>query len=77
LIVGSAPSAPPNSSNEYCFQKSVVEAMTTGFRGPHQATLAGPDWDDEMDERPWIWATLCGTIMPAGVNVSGDRDCPR
>jgi uncharacterized protein YjbI with pentapeptide repeats len=42
------------------------------------ATLAGSDWDgDEIGERPWQWATLCDTTMPAGVIVSGDRDCPR
>jgi uncharacterized protein YjbI with pentapeptide repeats len=44
------------------------------------ATLAGSDsdWDgDEAGERPWQWATLCDTIMPAGATVSGDRDCPR
>ncbi len=43
-----------------------------------RATLAGPNWgDDEFDERPWMWATLCETRMPDGATISGDRDCPR
>ncbi len=42
------------------------------------ATLAGSEWDDdEAGERPWQWATLCNTVMPADAVVSGDRDCPR
>jgi uncharacterized protein YjbI with pentapeptide repeats len=42
------------------------------------ATLAGSHWDDdEAGERPWQWATLCGTTLPADAVVSGDRDCPR
>jgi uncharacterized protein YjbI with pentapeptide repeats len=42
------------------------------------ATLAGSEWaDDESGERPWQWATLCSTAMPADAVVSGDRDCPR
>jgi hypothetical protein len=41
------------------------------------ATLKDSDWDkDEQGEAPWRWSTLCHTIMPDGVNVSGDRDCP-
>jgi uncharacterized protein YjbI with pentapeptide repeats len=43
-----------------------------------QATLKGSKWaDDESGERPWQWATLCQTILPADATVSGDRDCPR
>ncbi len=42
------------------------------------ATLAGSQWDnDEAGERPWQWATLCHTTLPAGAAVSGNRDCPR
>jgi uncharacterized protein YjbI with pentapeptide repeats len=42
------------------------------------ATLKGSQWeDDEAGERPWEWATLCDTILPADATVSGDRDCPR
>jgi uncharacterized protein YjbI with pentapeptide repeats len=42
------------------------------------ATLAGSEWDDdEAGERPWQWATLCDTVMPADAVISGDRDCPR
>jgi uncharacterized protein YjbI with pentapeptide repeats len=42
------------------------------------ATLAGSHWDDdEAGERPWRWATLCGTVLPAGAALRGDRDCPR
>jgi uncharacterized protein YjbI with pentapeptide repeats len=42
------------------------------------ATLAGSHWeDDEAGERPWRWATLCDTVLPAGAAISGDRDCPR
>ena len=42
------------------------------------ATLAGSEWDDdEAGDRPWQWATLCNTVMPADAVVSGDRDCPR
>jgi uncharacterized protein YjbI with pentapeptide repeats len=41
------------------------------------ATLADSTWaDDEEGNRPWRWATLCGTAMPPGVD-GGDRDCPR
>jgi uncharacterized protein YjbI with pentapeptide repeats len=41
------------------------------------ATLAGSKWnDDESDERPWTWATLCETTLPAGATASGNRDCP-
>jgi uncharacterized protein YjbI with pentapeptide repeats len=41
------------------------------------ATLADSTWaDDEEGNRPWQWATLCGTAMPPGVD-GGDRDCPR
>ena len=42
------------------------------------ATLADSKWDDdEAGDRPWEWATLCDTILPADATVSGDRDCPR
>jgi uncharacterized protein YjbI with pentapeptide repeats len=42
------------------------------------ATLAGSKWnDDESGERPWTWATLCDTVLPADATVSGNRDCPR
>jgi uncharacterized protein YjbI with pentapeptide repeats len=42
------------------------------------ATLKGSEWDDdEAGDRPWQWATLCDTLLPAGAAVSGDRDCPR
>jgi uncharacterized protein YjbI with pentapeptide repeats len=42
------------------------------------ATLKGSEWDnDEAGDRPWQWATLCDTILPADAVVSGDRDCPR
>jgi uncharacterized protein YjbI with pentapeptide repeats len=42
------------------------------------ATLKGSRWeDDEAGERPWEWATLCDTILPADATVSGDRDCLR
>jgi uncharacterized protein YjbI with pentapeptide repeats len=42
------------------------------------ATLAGSEWDDdEAGDRPWQWATLCDTVLPADARVSGDRDCPR
>ena len=42
------------------------------------ATLAGSEWDDdEAGDRPWQWATLCDTALPADARVSGDRDCPR
>jgi uncharacterized protein YjbI with pentapeptide repeats len=42
------------------------------------ATLAGSQWDDdEAGDRPWQWATLCNTVLPADAIVSGDRDCPR
>ena len=42
------------------------------------ATLKGSKWeDDEAGERPWEWATLCDTILPADATVSGDRDCLR
>jgi uncharacterized protein YjbI with pentapeptide repeats len=42
------------------------------------ATLADSHWpDDEEGERPWQWATLCRTKMPADSAISGDRDCPR
>jgi uncharacterized protein YjbI with pentapeptide repeats len=42
------------------------------------ANLAGSKWnDDESGERPWTWATLCDTILPADATVSGNRDCPR
>jgi uncharacterized protein YjbI with pentapeptide repeats len=42
------------------------------------ANLGGSKWnDDESGERPWTWATLCGTTLPADATVSGDRDCPR
>ena len=42
------------------------------------ATLAGSEWDDdEAGERPWQWATLCNTDLPADALLSGDRDCPR
>jgi uncharacterized protein YjbI with pentapeptide repeats len=41
------------------------------------ASLADSTWaDDEEGNRPWQWATLCGTAMPPGVE-GGDRDCPR
>lgn len=42
------------------------------------ATLKGSEWDDdEAGDRPWQWATLCDTILPADAVASGDRDCPR
>ena len=42
------------------------------------ATLADSEWDDdEAGDRPWQWATLCNTVLPADAIVSGDRDCPR
>jgi uncharacterized protein YjbI with pentapeptide repeats len=42
------------------------------------ASLAGSHWaDDEAGDRPWRWATLCHTAMPADAEYSGDRDCPR
>ncbi len=42
------------------------------------ASLADSKWnDDESGERPWAWATLCGTTLPADATVSGDRDCLR
>jgi uncharacterized protein YjbI with pentapeptide repeats len=43
------------------------------------ATLAGSKWnDDESGERPWRWATLCETVLPAdAITFDGDRDCPR
>jgi uncharacterized protein YjbI with pentapeptide repeats len=42
------------------------------------ATLADSEWDDdEAGDRPWEWATLCDTTLPADATVSGDRDCPR
>jgi uncharacterized protein YjbI with pentapeptide repeats len=67
---------------------SGVEALSPDPRRPRRsslfladlsgATLAGSEWaDDEAGERPWQWATLCGTVLPADAKVSGDRDCPR
>jgi uncharacterized protein YjbI with pentapeptide repeats len=42
------------------------------------ATLVASKWnDDESGERPWTWATLCDTTLPADATVSGTRDCPR
>ncbi len=42
------------------------------------ATLQGSEWDnDEAGDRPWQWATLCHTTLPADATVSGNRDCPR
>jgi uncharacterized protein YjbI with pentapeptide repeats len=42
------------------------------------ADLSGSHWnDDESGVRPWTWATLCDTKLPADATVSGDRDCPR
>jgi uncharacterized protein YjbI with pentapeptide repeats len=42
------------------------------------ADLGGSKWnDDESGERPWTWATLCDTTLPADATVSGNRDCPR
>ncbi len=42
------------------------------------ADLSGSKWnDDESGERPWTWATLCGTVLPGDATLSGDRDCPR
>lgn len=41
------------------------------------ATLAGSAFDhDEAGDRPWRWATLCRTVLPADAGVDGDRDCP-
>jgi uncharacterized protein YjbI with pentapeptide repeats len=41
------------------------------------ATLAGSHWpDDESGQRPWRWATLCGTTLPTK-DIDGNRDCPR
>ncbi|HEX4729848.1 MAG TPA: pentapeptide repeat-containing protein [Solirubrobacterales bacterium] len=65
-----------------------VEALSPDPRRPRRsslfladltgATLAGSEWaDDEAGERPWQWATLCDTVLPADAEVSGDRDCPR
>jgi uncharacterized protein YjbI with pentapeptide repeats len=65
-----------------------VEALSPDPRRPRRsslfladltgATLAGSEWaDDEAGERPWQWATLCDTRLPADATVSGDRDCPR
>jgi uncharacterized protein YjbI with pentapeptide repeats len=43
-----------------------------------EATLTGSNWDDdESGDRPWQWATLCNTSLPADATISGDRDCPR
>lgn len=42
------------------------------------ADLSGSRWnDDESGERPWTWATLCATTLPADATVSGNRDCLR
>jgi uncharacterized protein YjbI with pentapeptide repeats len=62
-----------------------VDAGSAGDENPNSlfladltgATLADSTWaDDEEGNRPWTWATLCGTAMPPGVD-GGDRDCPR
>lgn len=42
------------------------------------ANLTGSRWANSTEgEPPFRWPTLCDTIMPAGVNVDGNRDCPR
>lgn len=43
-----------------------------------QATLKGSRWaNNGAGETPFRWPTLCDTILPAGVDVDGNRDCPR
>ena len=73
LIVGAAPSIPSISSDPRRARRSSLFLADLT-----DATLAGSEWDDdEAGDRPWQWATLCNTVMPADAVVSGDRDCPR